>query len=88
MIPAVPWRVVDLVVENYPTFYVRFVDGVEGRVSFRPSAMRGVFEKLRDPGFFGQAFIQYGVVTWPGELDLAPDAMHDEIKAKGEWILV
>jgi hypothetical protein len=26
-------------------------------------------------------------VTWPGELDLAPDAMHEAIKQQGEWIL-
>lgn len=23
---------------------------------------------------------------WPGELDLAPDAMYDEIKANGHWV--
>jgi hypothetical protein len=28
-----------------------------------------------------------GVVTWPGELDLAPDAMHLAIKDGGEWVL-
>jgi hypothetical protein len=26
-------------------------------------------------------------VTWPGELDLAPDAMHAAILAHGEWLL-
>lgn len=26
-------------------------------------------------------------VTWPGELDLAPDAMYEHIKASGEWLL-
>jgi hypothetical protein len=28
-----------------------------------------------------------GVVTWPGELDLAPDAMHDELQKNGGWLL-
>jgi hypothetical protein len=28
-----------------------------------------------------------GAVTWPGEIDLAPDAMHDEIKKNGKWVL-
>lgn len=27
------------------------------------------------------------IVTWPGELDLAPDAMHRHIKESGEWVL-
>ena len=31
--------------------------------------------------------IDHGVVTWPGELDLAPDAMHEAIQQHGEWIL-
>jgi hypothetical protein len=28
-----------------------------------------------------------GFVTWTGDLDLAPDAMHDEIKANKEMTL-
>ena len=46
----------------------------------------GVFVAA-DPDVFSQTFVLYGAVTWPGELDLAPDAMYDEIKANGEWIL-
>jgi hypothetical protein len=34
---------------------------------------------------FSQAALVYGAVTWPGELDIAPDAMYEEIKADGEW---
>jgi len=26
-------------------------------------------------------------VTWPGEIDLAPDAMYEGIKATGVWVL-
>ena len=28
-----------------------------------------------------------GVVTWPGELDIAPDAMHQAIRLHGAWYL-
>ena len=28
-----------------------------------------------------------GFVEWPGEVDLAPDAMYEEIKANGKWVL-
>jgi hypothetical protein len=38
----------------------------------------GVFAALRDPSLFAQAALDYGAVSWPGELDLAPDAMHAE----------
>ena len=47
----------------------------------------GVFGVLRDPAAFALVRVEDGAVTWPGELDLAPDAMYDEIKANGEWTL-
>jgi hypothetical protein len=31
--------------------------------------------------------VEYGAVTWPGEIDLAPDAMYAEFKKNGEWKL-
>jgi len=36
----------------------------------------GVLAPLRDEQFFGQVFIDCGSVAWPGEIDLAPDAMY------------
>ena len=47
----------------------------------------GVFKKLEDKEFFAQVYLEYGAVTWPNELDLAPDAMYDAIKKQGEWML-
>jgi hypothetical protein len=66
---------------------VRFVDGTEGTVRFELSHLRGVFEVLKDPDVFSQARVEHGVVTWPGEIDLAPDAMYREIQRTGEWVL-
>jgi hypothetical protein len=40
----------------------------------------------RDPVLFAQAYVEYGAVIWPGEIDLAPDAMYDEIKKHGRWV--
>jgi hypothetical protein len=37
--------------------------------------LTGALAPLRDERFFGQVFIDYGAVAWPGEIDLAPDAM-------------
>ena len=28
-----------------------------------------------------------GAVQWPNGADLAPDAMYDEIRANGRWVL-
>ena len=46
----------------------------------------GVFVALRDPALFAQVRVECGVVTWSGGLDLAPDAMHEAIRQRGEWV--
>ncbi len=66
---------------------VRFADGLGGTVRFLPSFFRGVFAHLKDAAQFADVRLVDGVVTWPGELDLAPDAMHAAIKSGGEWVL-
>ena len=71
------------------TLLVKFDDGIEGRVRFEKSRLYGVWEKLRDPSYFGQVGIQFGAVSWPNEEpDMCPDTMHDEIvKNGGEWVV-
>lgn len=69
---------------------VCFRDGTEGEVQMSrlihgPRA--GVFAGLADPARFAEARIQYGAVVWPGDIDLAPDAMYTEIQKNGKWIL-
>ena len=66
---------------------VSFKDGTEGRVRFEASHLKGVFEALNSSEVFEQAHVDEGAVSWPGELDLAPDAMCREIKRAGEWVL-
>jgi hypothetical protein len=66
---------------------VRFEDGTEGGVRFEPSHLHGVFEALKTPEVFRQVRVDDGAVTWPCEIDLAPDAMYREIKQTGEWVL-
>jgi hypothetical protein len=69
---------------------VRFFDGVAGVVDMSAlvlSPNAGVFGALADPQRFAEVFIEYGAVTWPGELDIAPDAMHTQLSAGGEWRL-
>ena len=88
--PVAPWRVLN--VETLPDYclQVRFTDGLEGLVDMKRmiwSTSAGVFEALREPQVFSQAHVELGVVTWPGDLDLAPDAMYDAIKANGTWVL-
>jgi CubicO group peptidase (beta-lactamase class C family) len=90
IIPAAPWRVASVQALTGYCLRVRFVDGTEGTVDLSrliTGKDAGVFATLRDPELFGQASLDYGAVVWPGELDLAPDAMYDAIKAHGRWVL-
>ncbi|AEO47501.1 DUF2442 domain-containing protein [Rhodospirillum rubrum] len=83
-----PWRVHSIEVLDDFRLRVRFLDGLEGIVALGGlvgSPTAGVFAVLADPALFAQAFVHYGAVTWPGDLDLAPDAMYRAIKASGEW---
>jgi hypothetical protein len=41
--------------------------------------LTGVLSPLREARFFDQVFLDHGAVAWPGEIDLAPDAMYDEV---------
>lgn len=87
--PKSPWSVVEVCVLPRYRLHVRFLDGVRGVVSLERlvfDQQAGVFAALRDEQLFSKVTIDYGAVTWPGEIDLAPDALHDEIEQNGEWI--
>lgn len=42
-----------------------------------PYLDKGVFQRLKDPHLFGQAFVAFGTVCWPGNLDIAPETLYD-----------
>ena len=70
--------VVEVHAEEGYRLSVRFGDGTAGVVEMAgliASADAGVFAALRDPARFAEAFVEMGAVVWPGDLDLAPDAM-------------
>jgi hypothetical protein len=81
------WDVTEVKVVGDFALLVRFQDGLVGGVKFLPSFFRGVFTHLASLSEFQKVLVVDGVVTWPGELDLAPDAMYAEIKRNGEWLL-
>jgi hypothetical protein len=69
---------------------VIFHDGISGIVDMArliAASEETAFAPLRDLVAFSQVKIVYGAVTWPGDIDLAPDAMHDALKENGEWVL-
>ena len=84
------WRLIKVKpLANYK-LEVEFIDGTHGFVEMEnrvTSKNAGVFAVLRNVDLFNQVYLEYGVVTWPGEIDLSPDAMHNEIKLYGKWVL-
>ena len=90
IVPRSPWRVTEVAVLSHYRLEVRFADGLTGVVDISKlvySDAAGVFFALRDESLFCQVRLELGVVTWPGDIDLAPDAMHTAIKQNGEWVV-
>ena len=58
---------------------VTFADGAGGEVDFSERSWRGVFEPLRDPGFFGQVAVdpELGTIVWPNGADMAPETLYE-----------
>lgn len=81
------WDVTEVTVIDHLVLSVRFADGTTGQVRFMPEHLTGVFAPLKNSTFFTQVYIDRGAVTWPNDIDLAPDAMYQEIKKHGLWLL-
>ena len=68
---------------------VKFADGTQGIVDMARFLYRecGVFKPLRESSLFNQVYVDDGVVAWPGDLDLAPDRMHEELSKSGVYVV-
>jgi hypothetical protein len=73
------WDVVEVKAEPDYCLFVCFKDGLSGRVKLREDDLTGALAPLRDTRVFERAFVDYGAVAWPGDIDLAPDAMYEEV---------
>ena len=73
-------------VEVLPPFGLRvtFDDGVVRDVDCTQKLagrVGPVFEPLKDPSFFAQAFVDEGTVAWPNGADIAPETLHGDFEA-------
>ena len=78
------WDVVEVIPEPGYCLFVRFKDGLNGRVRLRLEELTVALTPLRNVPFFKRAYIDYGAVAWPGDIDLAPDEMHAHVARERE----
>jgi len=76
------WDVVEVLPKAGHSLFVRFKDGLEGSIDLRPENLTGALAPLQDEHFFRQVFLDNGAVAWPGDIDLAPDAMYAQISSQ------
>jgi hypothetical protein len=48
-------------------------------VRLRPEDLTGALGPLLDMEFLSRVYIDSGAVAWPGDIDLAPDAMYAQV---------
>jgi hypothetical protein len=70
---------------------VSFADGTTGIADLGPRLSQGPlgdgFDPLCDEKMFSRVFLEHGALTWPREIDLAPDAMYERIRSSGRSVL-
>ena len=57
--------------------WIKYPDGVEGRIDLAHLAGRGVFQAWEDREFFeGVGIDEYGAISWSEDIDLCPDSLY------------
>ena len=63
---------------------VRFSDGLEGIIDLSDLVGKGIFSSWKKPKEFAKVSIdpESHTVCWPGGLDLAPDALYEDLRSQ------
>jgi hypothetical protein len=75
------YRIVEVEARGGYRIWIRFEDGVSGEVDLSDLVGKGVFRRWQDEQEFREVRIdpETGTVAWPGEIDLAPDALYRDV---------
>ena len=57
---------------------IEFENGECRIFNMRPYLIKPPFEPLNDIALFKLARVENGTVTWPGDLDIAPETLYDK----------
>jgi len=64
---------------------LEFSDGTSGDYDLAPLVSRGtsLTSALADDGYFRRFFLELGALAWPNGFELAPGALHRQLKERG-----
>lgn len=62
--------------EGYQLF-LEFENGEKRIFDMTPYMDKKPFVQLKESPLFALAFIDYGTVVWPGNIDIAPETLYD-----------
>ena len=69
-------RVSSVMTESNFHLILLFNNNEKRRFDMRPYLDLPVFQPLKNPSFFSLAFVDYGTVVWPGDIDIAPETLY------------
>jgi hypothetical protein len=66
--------------------FLQFSDGTESERDFSEMVRSDgpMIRPLKDPAYFARVFLDYGAPTWPNGFDMAPDALHHDMRSAGQ----
>jgi hypothetical protein len=75
------YRIVEAEPRQGYRVWIRFDDGVGGEVDLSDLVGKGVFRRWEDADEFRKVYIdeESGTIAWPGDIDLAPDALYRDL---------
>jgi hypothetical protein len=59
------------------TLYLEFENGETRIFDMAPYMDKKPFVRLKELPLFARAFVDYGTVIWPGNIDIAPETLYD-----------
>ncbi len=59
--------------------YVETEGGQQGIFNMTPYLDQGVFQELKDVGYFNRVGVVMGALTWPNDQDIAPETLLAEL---------
>ncbi|MDP2829665.1 MAG: DUF2442 domain-containing protein [Sulfuricellaceae bacterium] len=57
--------------------FLEFENGEQRVFDMTPYMDKKPFSQLKGSPLFGKAFVDYGTVVWPGNIDIAPETLYD-----------